>query len=223
MEDTLSERAKESTTSIRDSDHLRRRQLLTEAIERHWPTLLAGIQVYVKRFGLAEDRPVIEELSREILQDTVVTALQKAGNYNPARQAYPWLLGIALNHIRRLRRTQGYERRHITPVADMPQIRRATQQSDSGMLSEDEMFDLLYESTAPANSYSQPMLDELLSLVGHSDQEVLKLAFVDGLRGKSLAAELGISEGAAWARLSRAIARLRKAYLQSEQASGEER
>ena len=105
----------------------------------------------------------------------------------------------------------------------MPQIRHATQQLDSGMLTEDEMFDLLYQSAGQANSHHQPTLEELLSLVKPSDQEVLRLAFVDGLRGKSLAAALGISEGAAWSRLSRAIARLRKAYFQSKQVSGEER
>ena len=70
MEGTLSEQVKESTTS----DPLGRRQLLSEAIERDLSKLLAGIQVFVKKFGLAEDRSTVEELSREILQDTVVTA-----------------------------------------------------------------------------------------------------------------------------------------------------
>jgi DNA-directed RNA polymerase specialized sigma24 family protein len=59
-------------------------------------------------------------------------------------------------------------------------------------------------------------MDELLSLVSDKDQEVLRLAAIDGLRGKSLANRLQISEGAAYTRLNRALTRLAQAYSRSE-------
>ena len=201
---------------LHNDDSIWKRQLLIKAIEDHWSDLLVGIQIYVKRFGLAEDRSSIEKLSQEVLQDTVITALQSSGNYDPSRPVRPWLLGVALNQIRRLRRTQYRERRYITPVADTPQVRKAVQQSDYRELTEDEMFTLLCQSAEQLDPHSRLTLDEILCLVKESDQKILKLAFAGGLRGKSLAAELGISEGAAYVRLSRSVARLREAYLQSD-------
>ena len=76
------------------------------------------------------------------------------------------------------------------------------------------MFDLLCSSAETAGSGKHVTMDELLSLVEGNDREVLQLAFVEGLRGKALAERLCISEGAAYTRQSRAIARLRRAYLQ---------
>lgn len=195
-----------------------RRQVLVEAIERHWLDLLRGIQVYVFRFGLARDRASIDDLASEVLQDTVVTALDRYENYDPDRPTRPWLLGIAINHLRHRIRGRDYEDTHCVLVADSPQIHRISQQEDPGVLSEAEMFDLLCspaETTAPG---MQVTISELLSLVEVNDQEVLRLAFVEGLRGRALADRLGVSEGAAYTRQSRAVARLRKVYLQRHPA-----
>jgi DNA-directed RNA polymerase specialized sigma24 family protein len=64
---------------------------------------------------------------------------------------------------------------------------------------------------------------ELISLVGPDDQQMLKLAFQDNLKGNDLAATLKISDGAANVRLSRAISRLRQAYLASEASERSEK
>ena len=84
------------------------------------------------------------------------------------------------------------------------------------------MIDWLYYRDKQLSTAGQTTFDDLLTLVSDNDQRVLRLAFEGNLRGQSLAAELGISEGAAWARLSRAIKRLREAYAQSERELGEE-
>jgi DNA-directed RNA polymerase specialized sigma24 family protein len=55
---------------------------------------------------------------------------------------------------------------------------------------------------------------ELLSLVSESDQQVLRLAVIEGLSGRELAVELGITEGAARVRLHRAKQQLRRVYSQ---------
>ena len=59
------------------------------------------------------------------------------------------------------------------------------------------------------------MLEYLLSLVKESDRLVLQLAFINDLKGKDLAAALGISEGSAYTRKHRALTRLKKAYIQA--------
>ena len=58
-------------------------------------------------------------------------------------------------------------------------------------------------------------VQNLLSLLTEGDRQVLELAFIDDLNGKDLAANLVVSEGAAYTKKSRAIARLRKAYTQA--------
>ena len=50
---------------------------LVRAIEDHWSDLLRGIQIYVFRFGLATERVLADDLSMEVLQDTIVTALHR--------------------------------------------------------------------------------------------------------------------------------------------------
>ncbi len=189
-----------------------KRSLLREVINEHWRDLLVNIRVLVWRFGLARDRTAIEMLSREILQDTVVTALRRAENYDINRPARPWLRGVAINQVRRLLRDQSYEHRHISLAADTPQIRARSRGPEFAPLPEEEMFGLLGEQSRDPHA-----LGELLSLVGSSDREVLEYRYVEDLEGRELAARLGISEGAARTRLCRAGERLRKAYHESNE------
>ena len=44
------------------------------------------------------------ELGQEALQATFLTAIEKAGQYDPSRDVRPWLLGILANHVRKERR-----------------------------------------------------------------------------------------------------------------------
>ncbi len=210
----MSDQDGEGTSSLEPRDRALRRGVLEDAIEQGWQDLLTGIRIYVRKFGLVSDAPTVDVLAREILQDTVVTALQRADNYDPERPARPWLLGISINHIRRRVRVRAAESNVV--LVDDTKLSREHAGKDSKGPTADEMFDLLLRSSRNFRP-GQLTLDELLSLVGETDREVLRLVFIEGLRGKSLAAELGVSEGAAWARTSRAIAKFRKAYLHSEQ------
>ena len=81
------------------------------------------------------------------------------------------------------------------------------------------MFDLLQYAGTNSGA-KRSTADELLSLVDEDHRRLLRLAFIEGLRGKSLAARMGISEGAAWARTSRSLSRLRRAYFESEEEKG---
>jgi RNA polymerase sigma factor (sigma-70 family) len=195
-----------------DAEQDKKRALLRETIDEHWWDLLVNIRVLVWRFGLARDRTAIETLSREILQDTVVTALRRAENYDINRPTRPWLRGVIVNQIRRRLRDQGYKHRHISLAADTPQIRARSQGLEFAPLPEEEMFGLLGEQSRDPH-----VLGELLSLVGSSDREVLEYRYVEDLEGRELAARLGISEGAVRTRLCRTRERLRRAYHESNE------
>ena len=58
-------------------------------IEQEWQRLLTGIRIYVRKFGLAGDASTADTVARDILQDTVVTALAQSSNYDPQRLALP--------------------------------------------------------------------------------------------------------------------------------------
>mgnify|MGYP002777094025 FL=1 len=188
-------------------------KLVSAAIAEHWQSLQGSVQMFIIQLGLSNDHRIIESLAEDILNDVVETALKIADKYNPAYPARPWLRKIAFNKVREQRRKCYRDRSKVIAIADVPQVRRIQSQA-ADLLSEDEMFGMMTQYVDELDADS-PMLDELLSLVNESDRRTLKLAFVDGLRGKELAANLGIREGAANTRLSRAIDRLRKAYIQS--------
>ena len=57
---------------------------------------------------------------------------------------------------------------------------------------------------------------ELLDLVSPAERQILALRYVDRLKGRDLAASLGIGEGAARVRLGRALTSLRGEYRRAE-------
>lgn len=206
-----------------------KQQLLSEVIEQNCSYLQQITQVYVSRvikqfghkFGLTANRDTIETVTQEIFNDTVETALKIADKFDINRSPQAWLLGIAANKVKEWQRDQTYKSNKVVSLAELPQARQLNQQSSSDRLSDEEILGLLYQSSELSTPESQLMFEDLLSLVNDSDQEVLKLVFVDGKSGKLLAATLGITEGAAYTRKFRAIERLRKAYFQALQEQKE--
>jgi RNA polymerase sigma factor (sigma-70 family) len=208
---------REETDLIADDDHITKYLNLRRSIEQHWERLLPSIRVQIGKLNLATDTDSIEDLTQEILNDAIAQALKNYDKYDPDRPVIPWLRKIAFNQALMLRRRRNLEDQHITLVGDETKI--LSEEARSKQMTEDEMFGLLYQASN-VDFDSNLALNDLLSLVKDSDREVLELAFVDDLRGKALAAKLGISEGAAWVRLSRAINRVREAY--NQHLSGEE-
>lgn len=227
----MNRQAEQPTDPSQYPEQSPKQQLLCEAIERDWQRLQGDIQVWVssvlKQFGTKFDKTCdrysVETVAQEILHETVKTALTKAEEFDLNRSPRPWLLGIAAKKIQRWQRKQTTESNRITPIAELPQVHRIKQQLSSERLSEEEILGLLHQSSDSSNPDSQLMLEYLLSLVKDSDREVLRLVFVDGLDGKSLAAALGTTEGTAYTKKHRAITRLRQAYAQATQAQEEGR
>jgi RNA polymerase sigma-70 factor (ECF subfamily) len=184
---------------------------LRAAIEQEGPALRRGVELLILKMGLGSTRQEIANLADDITQETVLRALGKSATYDPARSAHAWLLGFAANVIReQMRRRQHERQRFVQPLA--PTAANA----------DEEVEARLTESLLDPRADGTYRLIELLDLVGPADRQVLTLAYVDRLSGPALADALGVKEGAARVRLSRALARLAAAYRRAEQPPSEE-
>ena len=190
-----------------------KQQILCDAIEQNYQSLERTIQVYIskviKQFGnkfdLSCDRNSIQTIATEILQDTVETVLNKSEKFNPSYSPLPWIKKFAVNKVRGWQR----DKTRSSKVVSIGKLA-----SPQNNLSEDEFLGIVSKSSRSSAIQDSTMLEHLLSLVSEHDRLILKLAFIDDLNGKDLAAALSVSEGAANVRKSRAIARLKKAYTQ---------
>ncbi len=165
------------------------------------------------------------ELAQEILNETVITALQNASSFIPEKSAHAWLMGIGANKIKELRTKEIRRNKRTGVVTETYQFSKQNVNpakanvENLDQITEEDMIDFLITKNTDSNPIHHKIhltFDELVSLVNSDDSLILKLAFVDNLKGKDLAATLQASVAAANVRLSRAISRLRKAYLNSE-------
>lgn len=154
----------------------------------------------------------MQALAREIFQDVAVEAIEHADRFTEGCRPLPWLLGIALNIIKRRN------------VAEAKRAQRELNNSDITLPSADTQADAtLLEQTADGLAAEQfarieddAEAEDLLALVPEADREVLRLAVVEGWSGEALARKLGTSAVAARVRLYRALARLRIAWFARE-------
>jgi len=191
------------TPTVTGSDNAK----IIEFINDNVASLLGIIRSYVKRMGLASGEEV-STVALEVLQEVVLEALDHADRFNPTGQPMAWLLGIAINVIKRNKAELIKRSRRELSISDLSLIQEEH-------LSESELFDQL-----TANSSAGPdqeiaaneQAELLLSLVSPEDQHILMLAFLQGFEREALAQKLGISPGATRVRLHRALKRLRLAW-----------
>ncbi len=180
---------------------------IIEFITDNVASLLGIIRSYVKRMGLASGEDV-SAVALEVLQEVVLEALDHADRFNPTGQPMAWLLGIAMNVIKRNKAERIKRSQRELSMSDLS-LMQGDQHSES------ELFDQL-----TANSYAGPdqefaaneQAELLLSLVSPEDQHILILALLQGFEREALAQQLGISPGATRVRLHRALKRLRLAW-----------
>ncbi len=182
------------------------RQHLVDFIQEHEAALLGSIRTYVVSFGLAQGAKV-QPVATEIVQETVIEALSHADQYVAKGRPMAWLLGIALNIIRRRRTAAAKLAQHEWSLS-----RLALQYPEAG----DERAFLEQFVPAIQCGPEQEVEDSeqvaaLLSLVSAEDQRILRLALLEDFKRTGLAAHLGISPNAARMRLVRALHRLRAA------------
>ena len=209
----LGGRGEETPEPDYGADLVRRRRLLGEALEEHGQRLLGDSRLYVRKFGLASEHDLVRELGYDVFQDTAEIALKNAGTYDDGRHPLPWLRAIAQNVVRnrlaeKNRGNRAFPVTDYVPRAGAAQFRRRELESTS----EQEEFEALLADDESESTVSRLRGEEILSLVGEGPRRVLRLAFVEGLRGKALAARLGIREGSANVALNRAKAQLCEAY-----------
>lgn len=188
---------------------------LLECIEQNVESLLGSINLYARRMGL-DGGANARGLTVEILQETVVEALDHADNFTATRQPTAWLLGIAVNVIRRKKVEQA---KHARREISLGHLAEQHPQSDS----EGDIFDrltLISEAVSDPGQVleSDEQVAEMLSLVSPADQEVLRLGVLEDIDRDALAQHLGIAPGTARMRLHRALRRLRTAWFKQQEA-----
>ncbi len=184
------------------------RNRLRHFLETESTDLARILRVYAWRAGLPSDENAVGDL----LNQTVVEALNHAGRYDPARPPRAWLLGIAANLVRREQTASARLSAREPLAADLA--------PEHHLLSEDEIFDRLAQlvpgdaaeagEDPPGDALLRQQVLDAISQLSPGDQLVLHLFSEGGLSGEGLGQALGVSSGAARVRLHRALNRLRQ-------------
>ena len=205
------------TPTVTASDNTK----IIECITDNVASLLGILRSYVKRMGLArgEDVPAV---AVEVLQEVVLEALDHADRFNPTGQPMAWLLGIAINVIKRKKAELAKRSQRELSMSDLSLMQEEH-------LSESELFDQLMANSSAGpeqETAANEQAELLLSLVSPEEQHILMLAFLQGFEREALAQKLGISTGATRVRLHRALKRLRLAWsdqhLKSQEGESDE-
>lgn len=183
-----------------------KQQLLTY-LQDNTATLMRALHLYVQRAGLANGAQV-PVVALEILQETVVEALAHAERYRAGSQPMAWLLGIAVNMIRRHKVASARRTKREVLLGQLARY-------ESQPVSESDLLDQLIaepETGPEMEIEAGEQAAELLALVSSEDQRILRLALLEGFDREELGARLGTSPGTARMRLHRALNRLRAAW-----------
>jgi RNA polymerase sigma factor (sigma-70 family) len=184
---------------------------LEQLIESERPALLRTLGHYVLRAGLASSRNA-DEMAEELLNEVVFEAFRTAERLKPDVHPHPWLLGIAVNLVKRKQVEIAKRERREPLMRDLlPEIEVA--------LSDEELFDQLPVLTAGMLDRLEVKhdIDDLLACVSRSDGDLLRLAFFHDLNREALAKALNLSPSAARMRLHRALSRLRCALAERQE------
>jgi RNA polymerase sigma factor (sigma-70 family) len=191
------------------------REILLRTMREDAASLELIIRSYVVKMGLASGEEA-ESRSREILNETVVAALQAADSYDTSRRPVPWLLGIAIKRIQRAIAAVKKTHEREIPIRDL----YAGHEADA---SDDELFEnFAFWVQQPQAFESEESLHNLLAPLSESDREIIQRAVMQDMDAPSIAAELGISPSAVRVRLHRALKRLR-GHLQLQEARHEQK
>lgn len=190
------------------------KSLLLACVEQNVESLLGSISLYMRRMGLDAGADA-RGLAIDILQETVLEALEHADRFTVTQQPLAWLRGIAVNVIRRKKvERASFARREVS-------LGRLTAQQPS-FSSEQDVLDRLMPGSATASDpglalESEEEVAAILSLVSPADQEVVRLAVLEDCEREALAQHLGILPGTARMRLHRALRRLRLAWVKQQE------
>lgn len=146
---------------------------------------LAAPELYELARRLSPDRSAAED----VLQDTFVTAIEKRASWDEREPLLPWLIGILAIASQRRRRE-----RARTP--DPKQVVQAEVERPEAALAQREL---------------RAELDATLSALNSEERSLVEQRLIEGRTPRDMARERGLSATTLRMRLSRAIARLRRA------------
>lgn len=192
-------------------------QVLRDFFQSNSTSLFSTLRTYVLRMGLAQGCQV-QEIALELFQETVAEALAHADRFDGQGSPMPWLLGIAVNMIKRRKAEQAKRFQREELLADL--ARRYPDLPD-----EDAVLDFLIPpvTSGPAEiAEANEEAAAILALVSQEDQHVLRLAVLEGHQHTTLARALGTTPGTARMRLHRALRRLRTAWQAQQDPSQKE-
>jgi RNA polymerase sigma factor (sigma-70 family) len=197
-------------------------RILSDFIQDNAAILVRTLRVFVFKSGLAKGEAV-REIADEVLQETAIEALNAAHRFDNSRQPRAWLLGIAVNIIKRKRSLGAIKHRNEVAVHDVPlrneNIHVSSHQSESDLF--DHLAAIARNKVAESSSSLLPLNDlardyeannaaeAMLARCSNEDQTILRLAILEELDGDAVALRLGVPPGTARVRLHRAIKRLR--------------
>lgn len=188
-------------------------RILTKVLQTEADTLRGIIRSYALRMGAASAAEATT-VADEILSETTTAAMEAADKFDTSRRPIPWLLGIALNRIRRRVRQQQQQRQREINVRDM----YPSTQADC---SDDELFDQFSAwARQPSQLELRQQLAPLLATLSDDDNRLLQLSVVEELDSQRVAAELGMTAVTVRVRLHRILKRLRRqAHLHKREGS----
>ncbi len=206
---------KQTVSRQNSADSTYRQTVVSEAVEEYASDVQTDIRFYLLKFGNSYERQNLPERVAEIWQETVVEALQSAHNFDPTKPARPWLRIIA---VRRVQKSWSENKQRGEIFTDAEQTAAVKSRLANGeKLSETETLDLAAAAGAVEKFLRQtPDIEEILSVLPDSDdREILRLRYVENLRGADLAKAVGAaSAGAAQKTAVRALHKLREAHQQ---------
>jgi len=143
------------------------------------------------------------EEARDAAQEVFLKAYRAAASYQPRGQVFTWLYRIAVNHcLNRLRRRA---------VARFLSLAERHDRNDEGEPGHDPPDPGAAPDRALEARRRWGATRRALAALPPGQRAVLVLAKFEGLKGKEIAAALGITEGAVESRLVRALRTLLKA------------
>jgi RNA polymerase sigma-70 factor (ECF subfamily) len=150
---------------------------------------------YARVFAFVRRRVDDDGLCEEIVSDVFFEVWRGAESFRGESEVHSWIFGIAHFKALSARRFRGQlKRAKVVPIENEALARMAGPEDPAERLeSRQEVRKLL----------------DALELLPEGQQEVLRLAFLDGHSYQEIASELGISQGNVKTRVNRARARLR--------------
>lgn len=180
-----------------DKDESRLRQFIkteNKLLKRH-------LRLYILNWGIAHGDAVDDEVDK-LLSDVVYEALRCHHRYDASRPPLAWLLGIAVNLIRR-RISNRSNHREIT-VSDL---------SPENCMSPDEIFERYSLGVKDPNLErleNQESWNERLAPLSETDRAIMNGKFRDTLTAKEIATQQNMKPDAIRKRLSRIMQKLRQ-------------